>query len=180
MRKIIVYVSYVLYVVIGKHIFSFKNSYKDIFVKFRCVLVKGFIESCGKNVNIQSNATIARRVCIGDYSGIGCNCLVQGGVVIGKHVMMGPDVLIYTQNHKFDRIDITMDQQGWSEEKAVVIEDDVWIGSRVTILPGVHIGEGCIVGASAVVTKSVPPYCIIAGNPAKIIKYRNHECTNCY
>ena len=94
--------------------------------------------------------------------------------------MMGPDVLIYTQNHKFDRIDITMDQQGWSEEKAVVIEDDVWIGSRVTILPGVHIGEGCIVGASAVVTKSVPPYCIIAGNPAKIIKYRNHECTNCY
>lgn len=91
---------------------------------------------------------------------------------IGKHVMMGPEVLIYTQNHDFSRTDIPMDQQGWSKERPVVIEDDVWIGSRVTILPGVIIGRGSIVGASAVVTKSFPPYSVIAGNPASVVKSR--------
>ena len=77
--------------------------------------------------------------------------------------MMGPEVYIYTQNHDFKRTDITMDKQGWSAEKPVVIEDDVWIGSRVTILPGVTIGEGSIIGASSVVTKSCPPYSIVVG-----------------
>lgn len=65
-----------------------------------------------------------------------------------------------------------MDKQGWADEKPVVIEDDVWIGLRVTILPGVTIGKGSVIGASAVVTKSVPPYSVVAGNPAKIVKTR--------
>ncbi len=65
-----------------------------------------------------------------------------------------------------------MDQQGFAEEKPVVIEDDVWIGSRVTILPGVTIGRGSVVGAAAVVTKDVPPYSVVAGNPAKVVKTR--------
>lgn len=82
-------------------------------------------------------------------------------------------VYIYTQNHCLDRVDIHMDQQGVSAEKAVIIEDDVWIGSRVTILPGVKIGRGSIIGAAAVVTKDVPPYSVVAGNPAKIMKRRN-------
>ena len=86
--------------------------------------------------------------------------------------MMGPEVYIYTQNHDFKRTDITMDKQGWSAEKPVVIEDDVWIGSRVTILPGVTIGEGSIIGASSVVTKSCPPYSIVVGNLAVVVKSR--------
>lgn len=93
-------------------------------------------------------------------------------MIIGKHVMMGPEVYIYTQNHDFSRMDIPMDQQGWSKERPVVIEDDVWIGSRVTILPGVVVGRGCVIGASAVVTKSCPPYSVVAGNPAKVVKLR--------
>lgn len=95
-----------------------------------------------------------------------------GGGRIGSHVMMGPEVYIYTQNHNFSRIDIPMDQQGWTEEKPVTIDDDVWIGARVTILPGVIIGKGSIIGASAVVTKDVPPYSVVAGNPAVVVKKR--------
>lgn len=163
---------YGIYNTIGKYIPSFRNSYNDFFTRFRTLLVKGYIDSCGNYVNIQPKSTIARRVEIGDYSGVGCKCLIQGGVKIGKHVMMGPEVFIYTQNHDFRRTDITIDQQGWSEEKPVEIGNDVWIGSRVTILPGVIIGDGCIIGASAVVTKSVPSYSVVAGNPAKIIKSR--------
>lgn len=171
-RFVKIMVCYVLYSKIAKYLPQSQNSYKGVFEKIRFYLVKGYIEKCGKFVNVQPHATIARRVCIGDFSGIGRNSLVSGGVKIGKHVMMGPEVLIYTQNHDFSRTDITMDQQGWSEEKLVVIEDDVWIGSRVTILPGVTIGKGSVIGASAVVTKSVPPYSVVAGNPAKIVKTR--------
>ena len=86
--------------------------------------------------------------------------------------MMGQDCLIYTENHKYDRIDCTIDQQGYQEARPVVIGDDVWIGGRVIILPGVTIGNGAILGAGAVVTHDVPSYAIVGGNPAKIIKYR--------
>jgi len=130
------------------------------------------MEHCGKCVNIQPKAIIASRTRIGDYSGIGSRSLIQGGVIIGNHVMVGPGVYIYTQNHKSDRTDITMDQQGFAEEKPVKIGNDVWIGARVTILPGVEIGDGCIIGASAVVTKSIPPYSVVAGNPAVVKKNR--------
>ena len=85
---------------------------------------------------------------------------------------MGPECIIYTRNHAFSRTDIPMREQGFSEEKPVYIGDDVWIGGRVTILPGVHIGKGAIVGAGAVVTKDVPEYSIVGGNPAKIIRFR--------
>ena len=65
-----------------------------------------------------------------------------------------------------------MCQQGYYEEKPIVIGDDVWIGGHVIVLPGVHIGTGAIVGAGAVVTKDVPDYAVVGGNPARIIKSR--------
>ena len=85
---------------------------------------------------------------------------------------MGPDCIIYTQNHNFSNISIPMDQQGFQEEKEVIIEDDVWIGGRVIILPGVKIGKGSIIGAGAVVSKNVDPYSIVVGNPARKVKTR--------
>jgi maltose O-acetyltransferase len=87
--------------------------------------------------------------------------------------MMGPDVVIHTRNHRHDRIDIPMCQQGFGEMKPVIIEDDVWLGERVIILPGVTIGKGSIIGAGAVVAKNVPPYSIAVGNPALVVKKRS-------
>jgi len=89
--------------------------------------------------------------------------------------MMGPDVMIYTQNHRFDRIDIPMIEQGNTEPKPVVIEDDVWIAARSIILPGVTIGKGAVIAAGAVVTKDVPPYTVVGGVPARKIKLRIEE-----
>ena len=93
-------------------------------------------------------------------------------VVIGNNVMMGPEVIIYTSGHKHDRIDIPMMEQGSSEVQPVKIGNDVWIGGRVIILPGVKVGNGAIIGAGAVVTKDVPDYAIVGGNPAKVIRMR--------
>ena len=89
--------------------------------------------------------------------------------------MMGPDVIIPTSEHNHTRTDITIRSQGSLPTKGVEIGNDVWIGTRVIILPGVKIGDSSIIGAGAVVTKDVPSYTIVGGNPAKILKYRNEQ-----
>ena len=140
--------------------------------RIRYCLAKGYIAYCGKNVNLQKGAEFSRKLSIGDNSSLGIRSVIQGPVIIGTNVMMGPEVYIYTQNHNHKRTDIPMIEQGYESERPVTIKDDVWIGSRVTILPGVTIGTGVIIGASAVVTKDVPDYTIVAGNPAKVVKKR--------
>lgn len=84
--------------------------------------------------------------------------------------MMGPEVVVYTSGHKIDRIDSLMRLQGGMEVEPVAIENDVWIGRRVMIMPGVSIGDGCVIGAGAVVIKD--DYCVTAGVPVKIVKER--------
>lgn len=142
------------------------------FGHFRAFLAKGFIEHCGKHVNIDKRTSFSSHLNIGDYSGIGKGSFLQGYVTIGNHVLMGAECLIYTENHNFNRMECTIDQQGYQEPRPVIIGDDVWIGSRVIILPGVSVGNGAVIGAGSVVTHDVPPYAIVGGNPAKVIKYR--------
>ena len=88
---------------------------------------------------------------------------------------MGPDILIYTTNHVSSSTDIPICKQGNTKPRPVIIEDDVWIGARVIILPGVTIKKGSIVGAGTVLTKTFPEYSIIAGNPGRVVKSRKHE-----
>ena len=110
---------------------------------------------------------------IGNFSNIGPYCYIgcSGKTEIGNHVMMSPRVSIYSENHNFDRTDIPMKEQGVTRQETV-IEDDCWIASNSIILAGVRIGRGSIVAAGSVVTKDVPPYAVVAGNPARIIKMR--------
>ena len=86
--------------------------------------------------------------------------------------MMGPEVIMYNRNHKFSDLNIPMLKQGFQDVEPITIGNDVWIGVRAIILPGVEIGEGSIIGAGAVISKSVPPYSIVVGNPGKIVRNR--------
>ncbi|MFW9873827.1 MAG: acyltransferase [Candidatus Thorarchaeota archaeon] len=140
----------------------------------RYALCKNLFKKCGENVNIEKGAYFGdgRNICIGDNSGLGVNCKIQQNVKIGNDVMMGEDVTILTSSHKFDDCSIPMRLQGFKPRKEVVIEDDVWIGDRVIILPGVKIGKGSVIGAGSVVTKHVFDYSIVGGVPAKLIKSR--------
>ena len=140
--------------------------------QIRALCGKLILSKCGKKVNIEKKASFPSSVELGDYSGIGIRAQINGKVIIGKNVMMGPDVCIYVINHAFERTDIPMNHQGFAPERPVIIGDDVWIGSRVIILPGVHIGTGAVIGAGAVVTKDVPDYAVVGGNPARILKMR--------
>lgn len=140
--------------------------------KIRVFWASKIATKCGKNVNIERNAVFGPQLEIGDNSGVGIDSEVYGPVKIGQNVMMGPEVVIYTSGHRHDRTDITMIEQGDDVVKPVVIGNDVWIGRRVMIMPGVTVGDGCIIGAGAVVTKDIPPYSIAAGVPAKVVKSR--------
>ncbi len=111
-------------------------------------------------------------ISIGNNSGLGIRCRVRGPLTIGNDVMMGPDVVILSGGHVFDRTDIPMRLQGGKKSRPTVIGDDVWIGTRAIIMPGVRIGSGVIIGAGAVVTKDVPDYAIVGGVPAKVLRYR--------
>ena len=143
--------------------------------KLRAASARGFVRYCGENVNIEHGAQISSKLSIGDNSGIGVDCQCGGDLTVGKDVMMGPECVIFSRNHDFSRTDIPMRLQGYKEEEPCVIGDDVWIGRRVMIMPGVHIGNGCVIAAGAVVTKDVPDYAIVGGVPAKIIRFRNGE-----
>ena len=95
-----------------------------------------------------------------------------GGLEINENVIIGPRVTIHTSNHRYE--DATMlPYDGYSYAKKVTIEKNVWIGDSTMIVPGVTIGEGSIVAMGSVVTKDVPKYSIVGGNPAKVIKQRN-------
>lgn len=140
----------------------------------RVFFAKHIVSEMGSNVNIERKASFTPGLKIGANSGVGISCEIYGPVSIGNDVMMGPEVIIYTSGHKHENTDIPMREQGSAEVCPVVIEDDVWLGRRAIIMPGIVIGKGSIIGAGAVVTKDIPEYSVAGGVPAKILKSRVH------
>ena len=111
---------------------------------------------------------------VGSHVGLGKNFKsINRIVIIDDFLMMGEDVLFLGGGHVFDRTDVPMGQQGSLPKTELHIAGDVWIGARAIILPGCkRIGHGAIIGAGAVVTRDVPDWAVVGGNPASIIKYR--------
>ena len=95
-------------------------------------------------------------------------------MIIGSYFHSGEDCLILAENHNYDR-GKAIPYDKVRVKKAIIIEDFVWLGSRVTILPGVRIGEGAIIQAGAVVSSDIPPNAVAGGNPARVFKYRDIE-----
>jgi acetyltransferase-like isoleucine patch superfamily enzyme len=108
-------------------------------------------------------------VIIGDHTRIGLHNTIIGPVTIGSHVNLAQGITVTALNHNFEDTEKRIDEQG-IHTTPVTIGDDVWIGANAVILPGVHIGQHCVIAAGAVVTKDVPPHSLVAGVPAKIMK----------
>lgn len=113
------------------------------------------------------------KISIGNYCSIHPFTVLygQGGLVIGDYVRIAAHTIIIPENHNYSSRDIPIFRQGYTQ-KGIVIEDDVWVGANVTILDGVCIRRGCIIGAGSVVTKSTEEYGVYVGNPSIKIKIR--------
>lgn len=145
-----------------------------ICLSFRTWLASKIFLKAGRNIKVGRNTRFGsgRNIVIGSFTGLNTNCWIGNDTIIGSDVMFGPEVIILSGSHNFERTDIPMREQGATQRKPVVIGDDVWIGTRAIILPGIKIGSHSIIGAGSVVTKDVPEYAIVAGNPAVIKKFR--------
>ncbi len=140
----------------------------------RIFCVKRIFKKCG-NVSVVNRKAYfgnGQNVEIGNKSGIGANCFLPNNIIIGDCVMMAPDCYILSDNHEFRDTSIPMVEQGMTEKKQTIIEDDVWLGVRVILTPGRTVKKGSVIAAGCVLTKDFPEYSIVGGNPGKLIKSR--------
>ena len=144
---------------------------------------KRAMRHCGRGVYLRpmsSDIKGVRNLSVGDGTSIPKGATLyctDAPLTIGRKVIFGPRPTIITGDHRTDLIgkyiiDVTTEEKLPENDLPVVIEDDVWCGANVTILKGVTIGRGSIVAAGAVVTQSFPPYSVVGGVPAKLLKMR--------
>lgn len=132
--------------------------------------------SIAKDAILFCTGVIAQKgtgITIGNRTGIGARAFLagQGGISIGNDVITGPNIQVFSENHNFSDLSLTIKEQG-VKRQATIIGNNCWIGGGVSLLAGVTIGDGCIIAAGSVVTKSVPANSVVAGVPAKVIKSR--------
>lgn len=165
----------------GKHIRCGKNvkfeDYSEIHGLCSEGLNFGDYVTIGRGVMIRPSSyyggdygiglTMGEHSSIGPYGYVGCS----GRITIGKNVMLGPKCSLFAENHVFSDTESTIKSQG-VQQKGIIIEDDCWIGSNVTILDGVTIGRGSVIGAETLVTKDIPVGSIIVDKRNKCIKER--------
>ena len=149
---------------------------------FRRWCCKHMFAECGQQLNVEQGAYFGngKDIKAGIYVGLGKNFIMHNRVLtVDDYLMMGEDVMFLGSGHGFDRLDVPMGQQESKEKTPLYIAGDVWIGARVVVLPGCkRIGHGAIIGAGSVVTKDVPDYAIVGGNPAKLIRFRKEDGNN--
>ena len=153
------------------------NRYKGAIIRkwARMDLLPSNTFQIGQYAIIEDYATINNNVgaiIIGDNSLIGISSTLIGPVTIGKDVLLAQNVVVSGLNHGYEDIHTSIREQKVLTEP-VIIDDEVWIGANVSITSGVTIGKHSIIAAGSTVVKSVPPYSIVGGNPARILKQYN-------
>lgn len=146
----------------------------------RVRLCHGIFKKCGHitTINRKVHFDLGLNVEMGDGSGIGEGTRIPSDTIIGKYVILSRECFILSANHRFDRTDIPLCQQGMLPRERTVIEDDCWIGMRTILTPGRHVKTGTIVGMGSTLTKDFPPYSIVGGAPAKLIRIRTSQNKN--
>ena len=145
-------------------------------------LIKNSFAACGKDVRVGQGSSFSGidNIFVGDHSSCGAGTRIlttRAKVTVGNYVMFDPAVTIVLGDHRTDVLgkymkEITDADKRPCDDLDVVIEDDVWVGTGAILLKGVTVGRGAVIAAGALVTRDVPPYAIVGGVPAKVIKMR--------
>ena len=137
----------------------------------REALLRRVVGSMGRDVNLEPTfrCEFGRNIHLGSHFFANFDCVMLDGapITIGDNVLLGPKIGLYTANHALDPRER---DDGACRARPITIGDDVWLGGNVTVLPGVTIGSGTVIGGGSVVTRSIPPGVIAAGNPARVIR----------
>ena len=166
-------VALTFYYAVASHLPDLAFPGGSVFNALRCAALRRILPQFGSRNEIDG------QVYVGDGTdvAIGSRCQINRGcrlnrVTLGDCVMLAPDVIVIGQLHESGRTDIPMVEQGQYTKAPTVIEDDVWVGARAVVMPGVRIGTGAIVGAGAVVTRDVDPFTVVVGVPARATRVR--------
>lgn len=145
---------------------------------FNSMIVSGSL-SLGEGCSVLPNSRFTGNVTVGRFSRIGRSFEAHGNVSIGRFCAVAQDCFLISTSHRMDLVALQVTFQSkifpdleLKRSHAIVVGDNVWLGKSVIVLPGVVIGNGAVVGAGSVVTKSVEAYSVVAGNPAKFIRFR--------
>ena len=130
--------------------------------KLRYWIVRNLLRQCGKDVIVKDHCYFGNgsKLTVGNRSQLGQRARLNGNITIGDDCVMGPDVVMMATSHEFKSLEIPINMQGSKKEEPIRIGNDCWIGTRTIILPGVELGDQCIVAAGAVVTHSFPKRCM--------------------
>lgn len=157
----------------GKRFRTGKRVYAASYLKAFSVRRKA--RRVGETILLRGDVRVSSKTVIGNGCVInGMRVYGDGETIIGDHCSFGPGLIIQTQNHDYDKGDTLPYGKGFVY-KPVKIDDCVWIGMNVTLLPGTHIGEGAIIQAGSVVHGEIPPLAIAGGNPAKVFASRSKD-----
>lgn len=168
---------YLFYILVAKHLPDDLGPIGRLSFKIRRAVCRPLLKSAEGTFGIDQDVDFGdgRFLVMRDHANIGKGTRIagEGTVTVGRHVMMGFECMIITETPNY-----LGEGSDGNIIKDVLIDDHVWLGHRVIILPGVRIGKHAIIGAGSIVTKDVPDYAIAAGVPARVIKYRKETGTN--
>jgi maltose O-acetyltransferase len=164
----------VLYYGLARHLPEHSDPRGALWKWLRAATTRPLLRHAGKGIVINAGAHFGNGsvLSMGDYTSLGIGARIIGDVTLGNYVGSAQNIFLCAYNRESRELDTPMMFQGKKPDKPIFVDDDVLLLANCIVLAGVHIHTGAVIGAGAVVTRDVPPYAVVVGNPARVIKFR--------
>lgn len=164
-----------LYYGVARHLPEHSDPRGKLWKWLRAATVRPLLRHAGKGIVINAGAHFGNGsvLSMGDYSSLGINARIIGDVTLGNYVGSAQGIFLCAYNREYRDLNTPIMFQGKKPDRPIVIEDDVLLLANCMVLAGVRVHTGAVIGAGAVVTRDVPPFAVVVGNPARVVKFRS-------